>query len=183
MMGQMSKVLTVEQVDAIRDSIRTIPDFPNKGILFRDITPLLSHGERFADCIRHFQSLVPGPVDCVVSIESRGFILGSALAYALGAGFVPIRKQGKLPHKIHSASYELEYGSATIEVHTDALHPGARVILIDDVLATGGTMLAATQLLRQLGAEISALYFLIELPDLKGRAKLGGFDVHSLVKF
>ena len=175
--------LSTGQVQAIRDSIRAIPDFPKKGILFRDITPLLMDKDRFGDCIRHFQSQVRPPVDCVVSIESRGFIFGSALAYALGVGFVPIRKQGKLPHKITSVSYDLEYGSSTVEMHDDALKPGSRVVLIDDVLATGGTVLAATRLVRQAGAKIEGLYFLIELEGLGGRAKLEGFPVHSLVQF
>lgn len=168
---------------AIRGSIRTIPDFPKKGILFRDITPLLAHKRLFHDCVRHFAAITRGKVDAVVSIESRGFIFGSALAYALGAGFVPVRKEGKLPHKKHSVSYDLEYGKATVEMHVDAMLPGSRVILIDDVLATGGTVRAAAQLVKRLGGRIEAVYFLIELKALKGRSRLGGMKIHSLIEF
>lgn len=177
------RTLSKKQKDAIRDSIRAIPDFPKKGILFRDITPLLAHKTLFGDCVRHFAALTKGKVDAVVSIESRGFIFGSALAYALGVGFVPIRKAGKLPHKKTSISYDLEYGQATVEIHEDALASASRVILIDDVLATGGTVLAATRLVERLGGRIQGLYFLIELKELNGCAKLGGRKVHSLVQF
>jgi adenine phosphoribosyltransferase len=177
------KALTAGQKTAIRDSIRSIPDFPKKGILFRDITPLLAHKGHFRDCVRHFVGITKGKVDAVVSIESRGFIFGSALAYALGTGFIPVRKEGKLPHKKTTVSYDLEYGKATVEMHEDALAPGSNVLLIDDVLATGGTVLAATHLVERLGARIQGLYFLIELKGLKGRAKLGGRKVHSLVQF
>ncbi|MBI2093772.1 MAG: adenine phosphoribosyltransferase, partial [Candidatus Omnitrophica bacterium] len=121
--------------------------------------------------------------DYVISIESRGFILGSALAYALGIGFVPIRKEGKLPHRKLSTSYELEYGEAVVEIHEDAVKEGSKVILVDDVLATGGTMKAATELVSQLGAKILGIFFLIELRDLKGREKLKNFEVHSLVDY
>ena len=176
-------VLSARRMGAIRGSIRTVPDFPKKGILFRDITPLLAHQGHFRDCVRYFASLAKGKVDAVVSIESRGFIFGSALAYALGVGFVPIRKQGKLPHKKSAVSYALEYGSSVVEMHDDALARGSRVILIDDVLATGGTVRAASRLVEQSGARIAGLYFLIELKGLKGRAKLGRRKVHSLLKF
>ena len=170
-------------VQTIKDSVRTIPDFPKKGILFRDITPLLMDPAAFRSCIDHFASLTKKKVDSVISIESRGFILGSALAYALGAGFVPIRKEGKLPHKKFKTSYELEYGEAVVEIHADAVHPGSHVVLIDDVLATGGTMKAAIELVSKFGAEVSGIYFLIELEALGGRKKLAPYPVHSLVSY
>ena len=176
--------LSSGKVRAIRASIRTIPDFPKKGIQFRDITPLLAHKTQFKDCVRYFTALGrKAKVDAVVSIESRGFIFGSALAYALGVGFVPIRKEGKLPHKKASVSYDLEYGTSTVEIHQDAIAPGSRVILIDDVLATGGTVLAATHLVNRLGGKIAGVYFLIELKGLKGRGRLKGYPVHSLLSF
>lgn len=170
-------------VEEVKKSIRSIPDFPKKGILFRDITPLLMDQRKFKDCIDYFVSFTKEKVDYVISIESRGFILGSALAYALPAGFVPIRKEGKLPHTKFQTSYELEYGSAVVEMHTDAIHQGSRVILIDDVLATGGTMKAAIELVSKFGANITGIYFLIELKDLGGREKLKGYPVHSLISY
>ncbi len=170
-------------VESIKRAIRSIPDFPKKGVLFRDITPVLADPAKFRACIRYFQDLTKGKVDVVVSIESRGFILGSALAYALGAGFVPIRKEGKLPCKTHSCSYQLEYGRATVEVHADAIHDGDRVILIDDVLATGGTAQAAVKLVEKFKGKLAGIYFLIELEGLKGRAKLRGYPLHSMVRF
>ena len=167
--------------ERIKQVIRNIPDFPKKGILFRDITPLLADGEVFRACIDRFKGMTRGKVDCVVSIESRGFIFGSALAYALGVGFVLVRKEGKLPHRTVSASYSLEYGEAKMEMHEDAILSGSRVLLIDDVLATGGTMRAAVDLVEQLGGTVDALYFLIELEALAGRGKLVGYNVHSLI--
>lgn len=167
----------------LKSAIRTIPDFPKQGILFRDITPLLMDGAKFKFCINHFAKLAKGKVDLVVSIESRGFIFGSALAHALGIGFVPIRKAGKLPYKTFQMEYDLEYGKATVEIHEDAIPKGARVVLIDDVLATGGTMKAAVHLMERFGAKIKGVYFLIELKALKGRAKLKGHPVKSLVTF
>ncbi len=167
----------------LKSFIRAIPDFPKEGILFRDITPLLTDREKFRDCIDFFVSITKEKIDCVVSIESRGFIFGSALAYALGAGFVPIRKEGKLPHKKHSKSYDLEYGTASIEIHEDAFVRGSKVILIDDVLATGGTVEASIHLVEKLEANIYGLYFLIELPVLKGRERLKQYPVHTLISF
>lgn len=168
---------------AVRRSIRSVADFPKKGIVFRDITPLLSDGGQFRDCVRHFKQLAKGRVDRVISIESRGFILGSALACELGVGFVPIRKQGKLPHRTFQAAYDLEYGTAVMEVHCDGIARGARVVIVDDVLATGGTAKAAVDLVRKCGARITGVYFLIELEALGGRRKLKGLPVHSLIKF
>ncbi|MBI2174932.1 MAG: adenine phosphoribosyltransferase [Candidatus Omnitrophica bacterium] len=175
--------MTTAFVQEIKESIRTVPDFPKTGILFRDITPLLLDGKKFQSCIGYFTGLVKQKADYVISIESRGFILGSALAYALGIGFVPIRKEGKLPHRKLSTSYELEYGEAVVEIHEDAVKEGSKVILVDDVLATGGTMRAATELVNQLGAKILGIFFLIELCGLKGREKLKNFEVHSLVDY
>lgn len=167
----------------ITRSIRAIPDFPKKGILFRDITPLLSDGKKFRACVRYFKKLSGSRIDYVISIESRGFIFGSALACELGVGFVPIRKQGKLPHKTFQAAYKLEYGQAVMEVHSDALKRGARVVIVDDVLATGGTAKAAVDLAKKLNAKIAGVYFLIELAALKGRDRLKGLPVHSLVTY
>ena len=175
----MQKSLAAE----VKQKIRSIPDFPKKGILFRDITPLLVDEKKFRLCIDHFAALTRERIDCVISIESRGFILGSALAYALNAGFVPIRKEGKLPHATLRSSYKLEYGRAVVEIHTDAVARGARVVLIDDVLATGGTMKAAVGLAEKLGAKILGVYFLIELKTLGGRNRLEGLPVHSLVSY
>lgn len=167
----------------LRSVIRSIPDFPKAGILFRDITPLLMDGALFHECIDRFKKLTLTKVDCVVSIESRGFIFGSALAYALGVGFVLVRKQGKLPHRKISASYKLEYGEACVEMHEDALRKGSRVVLIDDVLATGGTTRAAVDLIEKLGGKVEAIYFLIELEALKGRDRLQGHNVQSLIRY
>jgi adenine phosphoribosyltransferase len=176
-------MMTEASVEAIKASIRTIPDFPTAGIQFRDITPLLLDKDKFRFCVDYFASITGGDVDCVISIESRGFILGSALAYALGVGFVPIRKAGKLPHKTHSASYGLEYGTATVEIHVDALKEGARVVIVDDVLATGGTAEAAVCLIKKFNGSIAGLYVLIELAALKGRERLGDLPVRSLVTY
>ena len=175
----MTQTLTEE----VRKTIRTIPDFPKKGIQFRDITPLLVDYAKFKKCIDHFASITKGKIDYVISIESRGFILGSALTYALGSGFVPIRKKGKLPYKTFQTSYELEYGTAVVEIHTDSIKKGSNIILIDDVLATGGTMKAAIDLAANFGVKIAGVYFLIELSDLNGRARLKGYPVHALVSY
>jgi adenine phosphoribosyltransferase len=175
------RVLDERTEERIKNIIRTIPDFPKKGILFRDITPLLADGEVFRLCIERFKAMTHGKVDCVVSIESRGFIFGSALAYALGVGFVLVRKEGKLPHHTVSASYSLEYGEARVEMHEDSIRRGSRVLLIDDVLATGGTMRAAVDLVEKLGGIVCGLYFLIELETLAGRNMLTGYNTHSLI--
>ncbi|MBI3252768.1 MAG: adenine phosphoribosyltransferase [Candidatus Omnitrophica bacterium] len=172
-----------QSLSAIKKSIRAIPDFPKKGILFRDITPLLLDKDKFQYCIQQFAEKAGAGVDLVVSIESRGFIFGSALAYALGVGFVPIRKAGKLPHKTVSASYDLEYGQAVIEMHEDAVKKGSRVIIIDDVLATGGTALAAAALVRKFGGDIRGIYFLAEITALNGREKLSEHNVHALISY
>ena len=171
------------RVELIR-YIRDIPDFPTKGILFRDITPLLQHGPAFRQAIQTLAERHQGTrPDAVVAIESRGLIVGSALAYELGVGVVPVRKKGKLPHKTYQASYTLEYGQDTLEIHQDALTQGASVLLVDDLLATGGTMEATIQLIEQCGGRIIELAFLIELTALKGRERLAPHPIISLIKF
>ena len=173
-----------EPVLNLKTYIRDIPDFPTKGILFRDITPLLQNGPVFHQAIRALAARHQGQrPDAVVAIESRGLIVGSALAYALGIGIVPVRKKGKLPHKTYRANYTLEYGQDTLEVHQDGLVHGARVLLVDDLLATGGTMGATIQLIEQCGGQIVELAFLIELTSLKGRERLAPHPVISLVQY
>lgn len=165
------------------DWIRDVPDFPKKGVLFKDITPLLLNGPVFSACIDRFAGLLRGRIDTVLSVESRGFILGSALANRLGIGFIPIRKQGKLPRKTYRMKYELEYGTAAVEIHRDALKKGSRVVIVDDVLATGGTMKAAVQLARKCNARVASILFLIELAALGGRRKLRGYPVSTLITY
>lgn len=167
----------------LKKSIRSVQDFPKKGIHFRDITPLLSDSRKFKKCIDLMTSMMPKKIDTVISIESRGFIFGSALSYALGAGFVPIRKEGKLPYRKFQAAYELEYGRAVVEIHADAIKKNARVIIVDDVLATGGTVQAAIDLVNKFGAKIVGIYFLIELSALKGRERLKEYPVYSCITY
>ena len=164
--------------------IRDVPDFPKPGILFKDITPLLQSPKGLAACIDRLAEVVdPATYDTVCGIESRGFIFGTALARQLEKGFVPIRKPGKLPWKTASESYELEYGKDTIEIHIDAVSQGKRVLMIDDLLATGGTMAAGLKLLRQIGGTPVACAFVIELGFLAGRERLGQVPVHSLIRY
>jgi adenine phosphoribosyltransferase len=164
--------------------IRDVPDFPKPGILFKDITPLLQSAEAFPQCIERLAELVPSSsYDIVCAIESRGFLFGAPLALRTGKGFVPIRKPGKLPYKSVSQSYDLEYGQDKIEIHVDGVAKGQRVLLVDDVLATGGTMDAAIRLVRGIGARVTATCFVIELGFLSGRKRLGDVPVHSLVKY
>jgi len=166
------------------DSIRSIPDFPKQGIIFRDITTLLKNSKALSEAVNILhQRYINSKIDKIVCIESRGFILGSALAVSLGAGFVPIRKKGKLPAEVLSQQYNLEYGTDSIEIHKDALLPGERVLLHDDLLATGGTMQAAISLVNALQANIVGLSFLIELSFLNGRENLKDYDIYSLVKY
>jgi adenine phosphoribosyltransferase len=168
----------------IRNAIRNIPDFPQPGIQFKDITPVLADPRLFAASIDLLTANVrPGQVDAVVGIDARGFIFAAAAALKLQAGFVPIRKKGKLPSKTFEQTYDLEYGTNTIAIHTDAVRSGARVLLIDDLLATGGTAEAAARLVEKVGAQILEITFLIELAFLKGRHKLGAYPVRSLVVF
>ena len=164
--------------------IRNIPDFPKKGILFRDVTTLIKNKTAFKKAVDCMARLYKGKkIDMVVAVEARGFIFGGALAYKLGVGFVPVRKKGKLPYKTNSVTYHLEYGADTLEVHTDAIKKGMRVLIVDDLLATGGTVGAVVQMMNRLGAEIIGILFLIELIDLKGKEKLKGYPLHSLIKF
>ena len=168
----------------LQNAIRTIPDFPKPGIQFKDITPVLADPRLFAGSIDLLTAgYQPGMVDAVVGIDARGFIFAAAAALKLQAGFVPIRKQGKLPFQTHEQAYDLEYGTATVAVHTDALKPGSRVLLIDDLLATGGTAAAATALVEKLGGKILEISFLIELSFLDGRKRLAGQRVRSLVTY
>jgi adenine phosphoribosyltransferase len=168
----------------LRSLVRDVPDFPKPGILFRDVTPLLGNGPAFQACIRQLcERLAPSRPQIVAGIESRGFLFGAPVAAALGVGFVPIRKPGKLPWKTRKQSYDLEYGTDAIEVHADAVTPGGRVALVDDLLATGGTAGAAITLLRGLGAEVVAAAFVIELAFLQGRARLGNVACDVLITY
>ncbi|MBI2441608.1 MAG: adenine phosphoribosyltransferase [Lentisphaerae bacterium] len=168
--------------NALRKAVREIPDFPKKGILFRDITPILADAQLFRQSVavlaeRHLKD----KPKAVAAIDARGFIFGAAVAHKLGVGFIPIRKKGKLPFKTLDESYDLEYGSATISVHADALKPGDRILIVDDLLATGGTAAACARLIERLGGKIVEIAFLIELAGLKGRAKLAGYPVFSAI--
>jgi adenine phosphoribosyltransferase len=160
--------------------VRDVPDYPQPGVMFKDITPLLADGAAFAAVIDALAGLY-GPVDKVAGIEARGFVLAAPVACRLGAGFVPIRKQGKLPGATYAREYDLEYGTATVEVLTDAFQPSERVLVIDDVLATGGTARAATELVQRAGAQVAGLAVLLELSFLDGRAKLPGLPVSALL--
>ncbi|MFH1972053.1 MAG: adenine phosphoribosyltransferase [archaeon] len=173
-------------MDEIKKSIRTIPNFPKQGIMFRDITTLLKDPKVFKKTLDYLAIRYKGRrIDKVVGIEARGFIFGGALAYLLGVGFVPIRKKGKLPGETTSVSYELEYGTDTVEVHTDAISPGENVLVIDDLVATAGTCLAACQLVEKLGGKVVECGLIVDLPDLKGTERLRnrGYDVFSLIDF
>lgn len=168
----------------LEDTIRSIPDFPAKGIIFRDITTLLQNGEAFKLLIDEMVKSLNGiQVDLVVGPEARGFIIGAAIAYAIGAGFVPARKPGKLPCKSMRYEYQLEYGMDAIEIHEGSVLPGQRVLIVDDLLATGGTALAAVKLVEQAGGEVVAVRFGIELIGLPGRAVLDGYDVKAVMEF
>src|SRR5664279_168879 len=170
----------------LKSAIRTIPDYPKPGIMFRDITTLLGDARAFRRAVDELVQPWAGmKIDKVAGIEARGFILGGAVAHQISAGFVPIRKKGKLPHKLVSVAYALEYGEDTIEMHADALVAGERVVLVDDLVATGGTAEAAIKLLRQLGADVLAACFVIDLPELGGAAKLRkmGVPVRTLISF
>ena len=168
----------------IRAAIRNIPDFPKPGVQFKDITPVLADARLFAAAIDLLtEGHPPGSIDTVVGIDARGFIFAAAAAMKLRAGFVPVRKKGKLPFSTYEQDYALEYGTSTIAIHIDALHKGSRVLLVDDLLATGGTAAAAAQLVLKVGAKIEAVRFLIELSFLSGRDKLKGLKVESLVVY
>jgi adenine phosphoribosyltransferase len=165
-------------------AIRNVPDFPKPGIQFKDITPVLADARLFAGAIDLLtQRFQPGDVDVVVGIDARGFIFAAAAALRLRAGFIPVRKKGKLPYQTIEQDYALEYGHATVAIHTDAIKPGCRVLLVDDLLATGGTAAATAALVKKLGGQILQAGFLIELAFLKGREKLSGIPIHSLVVY
>ena len=166
----------------LKEHIREIPDFPTPGILFRDITPLLGHPEAFRRAVELLaERFEPESFDSVVAIESRGFVFAAPLAYRLGIPLVPVRKEGKLPFDTHSVTYALEYGSDALEIHVDAISEGSRVLIVDDLLATGGTAAATVRLIERSGASVAGLAFVIELTDLRGRDALAGYRVESLV--
>jgi len=168
----------------LKDYIRNIPDFPKPGILFRDITTLLKDKKAFKIAVNALSNKYKNKkIDKVVAVEARGFILGGAVAEKLSAGFVPVRKKGKLPWRTNSVTYDLEYGTDTLEMHHDAIEPGDKVLVVDDLLATGGTVKAVTDLVKQLKGKIIGIAFLIELTDLKGIEKLKGYPVYSLIKY
>lgn len=168
----------------LKEIIRDIPDFPKKGIIFKDITPILKDPEAFRQTAEQIEkALGDKQIDYVVGIESRGFIFSPILAQNLKAGFIPVRKKGKLPYDCEEVSYSLEYGEAILEIHKDAIEPGSRVVIIDDLLATGGTALAAAELIEKLGGKVEQLSFVIELSFLKGREKLSAYDVSSLITY
>ena len=170
--------------EPLKSLIRTVPDFPRPGILFYDITTVLKDKAGFATLIDAFaQYYIGKEIDLVLGIEARGFIFGPALAYRLNAGFVPVRKPKKLPAPVARVNYDLEYGTDSLEIHLDAIQPGQRVVIVDDLLATGGTMQATVQLVRQLGGEIAGLGFAVELDFLNGREKFPGYDVLSLLHY
>jgi adenine phosphoribosyltransferase len=168
----------------LKEWIRDIPDYPKQGIVFKDITTLLKEKDAYRKAIdmlaRHYENRT---IDQIVAIESRGFIFGSALAYRLGTGFVPVRKPRKLPAKTERMEYALEYGTDCIEIHADALQPGQKVLIVDDLLATGGTAEATARLVEKLGADILGIAFLIELTFLDGRKRLKNYDLHSLIRY
>lgn len=168
----------------IEDKIRVIENFPKEGISFKDITPLLSDGKAYKECIRQIcEQLKDKDIDVIVGPEARGFLFGTSVAYELGVGFVPVRKPGKLPYETVSVEYALEYGTDKIEMHKDAIKKGQKVAIVDDLLATGGTVGAITKLVEEMGGEIISLNFVVELTDLKGREKLEKYDIQSLLKY
>lgn len=168
----------------LREKVRVIEDFPKEGISFKDITTLISDGEALKEAVdKMVEFFKDKNIDLVVGPEARGFIFGVPVAYALGAGFVPVRKPGKLPADTVKVEYDLEYGSDILEIHKDAIKPGLRVAIVDDLLATGGTIAAVTKLVEQVGGEVVGLSFAIELEELKGRKKLKDYDVMSLLKY
>ena len=168
----------------LKKVIREVENFPKEGINFKDITTLMQDGEAFKFTIDEFiKELKNKNVDVIVGPEARGFLMGTPVAYGMGVGFVPVRKPGKLPHETESYEYGLEYGTDTLQIHKDAIKPGQRVAIVDDLLATGGTMEAAVKLIEKLGGEVVSMQFLIELESLNGREKLSKYDINSLIKY
>ncbi len=169
---------------SIKDKIRTVPNWPIEGVMFRDITTLLQDPEGLrASCDAFYERYKDMQIDKIVGIDARGFIFGAVLAYHLKVGFVPVRKKGKLPYKTIEAAYTLEYGDAVVQMHEDAIQKGEKVVIIDDLIATGGTIAAAAQLVEKLGGDILELAFVVELPDLKGREKIKGYKIFTLTEF
>lgn len=176
--------MKINSPESLKHFVRDVPDFPKKGIVFKDITPILKDPEAFQFAVEELaEALKPARPDQIAGIESRGFIFSPILAYKLRAGFVPIRKKGKLPAKTVRAAYTLEYGEAELEIHEDAIFKGMRVAVVDDLLATGGTAQAAIQLVEKLGGEVVAVAFLVELRFLKGREKISNHNVFSLIQY
>lgn len=179
-----SPVLSIASAEDLKKRIRDVQDFPKKGIVFKDITPLLADPTALSMAVEFLtQPYRNAGVELVIGAESRGFIFATAVARNLSAGFVPIRKPGKLPSKTHAASYELEYGTDSLEIHLDAIRPGSRVLMIDDLLATGGTMAACCNLVESLKGQIVGVAFLIELAFLNGREKLGKYPIHRVIQY
>ena len=182
----LANPMSIDPVDYIRNTIRSVPDWPRPGVMFRDITPVLQDPRSFRVLIDLFVYRYIGQrLDLVAGVDARGFILGSVLAYELNLGFVPVRKKGKLPFRTVAEEYTLEYGNATVEMHTDAVRPGQRVLLIDDLIATGGTMMAATKLLQRLGANVVEAAAIIDLPDLGGSqaVRATGLPLYTVCSF
>lgn len=180
----MTQAATENLTSKLKAIIRDVPDFPKKGIVFKDITPLLADHEAFAGMVKHFAGQFKNAgITKVLGIEARGFLLAAPIAMELGAGLIPVRKKGKLPYKTVAASYALEYGMDTLEMHEDAVKPGEKVLIVDDVLATGGTAAAVCSLVEKLGGEVTGIAMLIELEFLNGRAKLAGRPTYSLIKY
>jgi adenine phosphoribosyltransferase len=176
--------MSSDSIDKLRAAVRDVPDFPKPGILFKDITPILGDGKLFRASIDAFLEQCRGKkVDKIVGIDARGFLFGSAVAYELGIGFVPLRKKGKLPYKTESSTYSLEYGEAEMQLHVDAIERGEKIVLIDDLLATGGTAAAAVTLIKKMGGDLVEAQFLIELEFLHGREKLAETPVVSFLKY
>jgi adenine phosphoribosyltransferase len=176
--------VTLDMIEKVRAGVRDVPDFPKKGIVFKDITPILKDGLLFRASIDLFlEQCRAKQVDKVAGIDARGFLFGSAVAYELGIGFIPLRKKGRLPYKTERAAYTLEYGEAEMELHIDAIMPGERIVLIDDLLATGGTSASAVTLIKKVGGNLIEAIFLIELEFLQGRTKLASTPVTSFLKY
>ena len=171
------------EIMELKDTIRAIEDYPKEGVIFRDITTLLKDKDAFKKSVDEMAAKIDDDVDKIIGIEARGFIFGAALAYKLNKGFIPVRKPGKLPWDKISESYDLEYGEDSIEIHKDALEPGEKIVIVDDLLATGGTSKACLKLVRSLGGEVSSLVFLAELEGLEGRDELKGEKVLSVIKY
>lgn len=170
-------------MDLIKAQIRDIADFPTPGVIFKDITPLLRDPQAMRQAVRAMiQPFQDHPVTAVAGMEARGFVFGALAAWELNVGFIPLRKPGKLPHDIHSVSYDLEYGSAALEIHRDAIGPGDRILIVDDVLATGGTALASCHLVEKLGGDVAGCVFLLEIAALNGRQKLSAYALHTLIQ-